>query len=126
LKGISTTQDFVEAASWFQLGAQAGIVEAEFMNGYCYFHGYGLPKNHVEAVYWFWVASDKGCACAQYNLGKCYLDGTGVDQNPQEGAKWMLQSAEQDIPEAQLETSRARKCQRPMHAWRVLHDRQHS
>lgn len=75
--------------------------QAEFLLGWGYYEGRGVPRDYVSARQWFEKAAKQGNAAAQYYLGDIYEYGRGVKVNLARAAKWFRKSAEQDDPLAQ-------------------------
>ena len=55
--------------------AEAGDAEAQFLLGFSYDIGRGVPQDDAEAVRWYRLAADQGHAGAQYELGNMYALG---------------------------------------------------
>ena len=72
-EGIGVSQDYAEAAKWFQRSAEQGNADAQNNLGACYHTGTGVPLSHSEAVKWYRLSAEQGYDVAQYNLGRCYL-----------------------------------------------------
>jgi len=60
------------------LGADQGVLQAQYNLGSMYEQGYGTPKNEQEAFQANKKAADQGYAKAQYKIGIMYLDGLGT------------------------------------------------
>jgi len=81
--------------------ADTGMAEAQYVLGWMYATGEGVPENDAEAVKWYRKAADQGNADAQYNLGYMYANGEGVPENDAEAVKWYRKAADQGIAAAQ-------------------------
>jgi uncharacterized protein len=66
------------AFALFARGARAGIVEAEYRVGKCYFEGLGVPRNRAEAGRWLERAARQGHVDAQSHLARLCLQGGGI------------------------------------------------
>ncbi len=66
---------------WYQLAADAGLIEAQRDLGYAYFYGNGVKKDDGKAVYWYRKAAAMNDTKALYNLGLCYKEGDGVKKS---------------------------------------------
>lgn|GEM_PF-2059285 len=86
-KGVS--QDYTEAAQWFQQAAEQGHAAGQFNLGALYRDGRGVTRDLAEAARWFGKAAEQGIAPAQYNLGLMFRDGLGVAQDQVEALKWL-------------------------------------
>lgn len=83
-----------KAAECFRKAAEAGLPEAQFQLGYCYYHELGVPHDPYTAVNWFRKAAAQGNADAQKLMGYCYRFGRGVPQDKDEAARWYSQAWE--------------------------------
>jgi TPR repeat protein len=84
--------DFPGAFAEYMPLAKQGNADAQFMIGYMYAAGEGVPRNDDEAVKWYQAAAEQGNSAAQFNLGKKY-----EGHNDAEAAKWFHLAAEQGI-----------------------------
>ena len=100
-KGQDVQQDYVQAARWYHVAADAGNVFAQCNLALCYADGRGVQQNWQEAVRWFRAAANQGFAKAQNYLGLRYDNGEGVEQNESEAVRWYQAAAEQGFAEAQ-------------------------
>ena len=91
--GRGLTQDYAEAASWFQKSAEQGVADAQFMLGAFFRDGTGVEQDYSKAAFWFESAAEQGYARAQRNLGLLYRDGLGLTKDPIEAQKWFNLSA---------------------------------
>lgn len=88
-------------AELLQAEALKGVAEAQFVLGFLYAKGQGVPQDYKEAVKWYRLAADQGYVTAQYNLGGLYDNGQGVPQNYKEAVNWFRLAAEQGLALAQ-------------------------
>ena len=95
--GKGTSQDFQEAANWYEKSADQGYVDAQYNLANLYLRGSGVTQNDYLAFSWFIKAAEQGDAAAQYNLGRMYLEGKGSDKNILEARFWMKLAIENDI-----------------------------
>jgi len=89
------TQDFAQAAHYFQRLSELGDVRAMTTLGLMYARGIGVPKNMQEAMNkWRFAASqrtpDSG---AEYNLGVAYLKGDGIPVDEAQALHWLRRAA---------------------------------
>ena len=82
--------------------AEQGDATAQFLLGYMYEVGDGVPEDDTEAVKWFRKAAEQGHDAAQYNLARMYASGDGTQKNDIEAVKWCRKAAEQGLAIAQL------------------------
>ncbi len=70
--------DYATALRIFRQLADQGNARAQFVLGYMYSKGQGVPRDYAEAVRWYRKAADQNHAIAQYNLWAMYHTGQGV------------------------------------------------
>ena len=70
--------DYATALAGFQSYAEQGDADAQFMLGFMYAFGEGVPEDHAAAVRWYRMAAEQGHADAQWSLGLMYARGDGV------------------------------------------------
>src|ERR1019366_6034446 len=79
--------------------AEQGMAEAQYMLGYLYHKGQGVPQDDTQAAGWYRKAAEQGDAGAQMQLGSLYKDGQGVPQDYAEAYFW-YDLAAVDMPHA--------------------------
>ena len=82
--------------------AEQGHADAQFLLGFIYAFGVGVPEDYQEAVRLYRLAVEQGHADAQYNLGGMYVLGKGVLQDDQEAARLYRLAAEEGHAGAQF------------------------
>jgi uncharacterized protein len=82
--------------------AEQGDALAQFILGFMYGEGKGVPQDHEKAVKWYRLAADQGYAAAQNNLGIRYSNGWGVPKDEAQAVAWFRRAAEQGEFRAQL------------------------
>ena len=87
--------------SLFIILAEQGDVNAQWVLGFMYLNGEGMPQNYKQAAYWLTKAAEQGFALAQFNLGFMYDNGKGVPQDDQKALDWYKKAALQGLAEAQ-------------------------
>ena len=90
-----------KASTWWRKAAEAGLADAQYTFGNCYFAGRGVALNFALAASWYAEAAAQGLAQAQYNLGVCYEHGMGVAQDAALVASWFAKEAAQGLAQAQ-------------------------
>ena len=102
-KGLTAYQsgDFATALRELTPLAEQGDATAQFVLGFMYDEGKGVPKNGKTAVKWYELAAKQGYARAQYALGLMYAEGEGVPENDKTAVKWYEHAAEQGSADAQ-------------------------
>ena len=89
------TRDDAEAVMWFRKAADQGDAVAEFLLGYQYANGIGVPLDYGEAMIWFRKAAEQGHRVAKLYLGVMYAEGRGVPQDYVRAHMWFSLSAAQ-------------------------------
>ena len=67
-KDLYLQQQYQQAAALFLALAQQGHLDSQYVTGYMYHYGYGLPRNEREALHWISIAAARGHARAQQAL----------------------------------------------------------
>ena len=73
--------DFATALKEFRPLAEQGYASAQFLLGYMYRNGQGVPQDYKTAAKWYTLSAEQGNAGAQSNLGLMYIAGQGVLQD---------------------------------------------
>ena len=68
IKFAGVEKNHIEAVKWFNLAADNGHAEAQFMLGECYYNGYGVKQDYKEAAKWYELAAKQGHALAKHAL----------------------------------------------------------
>lgn len=71
------------------------LVLAIYEVGQCFFHGWGVAKDHKMAVSYYRVAANLGDGDAQEDLAFCLANGKGCKKDKKEAAKWYRAAVEQ-------------------------------
>lgn len=88
--GKGVTQDYKQAADWFQKAASKNDVDAEMRLAALYRDGSkNFPRDMQQAADWYRKAADQGDAMAQGTLGTLYSMGQGVPQSYVEAYYWL-------------------------------------
>ena len=75
--------------------AKKGDEKAQYVIGYMYHKGKGVPKNYVKAADWYKKAAEHKNTKALNNLAYLYQKGRGVEQNLKKAEELLLESAKQ-------------------------------
>lgn len=100
-EGRGVTQNFSEAAKWYQHAAQAQIVPAMFRLGTLYEKGLGLKKDLDAAGRQYRQAAERGNAKAMHNLAVLEADGGGKPDY-KGASSWFRKAAERGIADSQF------------------------
>ena len=88
--------------------ANAGDADSQWLLGYYYSTGQGVPQDYAQAVTWYRLAAEQGDADAQFNLGFMYYNGRGVPQDYVESHKWRNLAASRASAEDQTQYAETR------------------
>lgn len=86
--GDDTEQDFVAAANFYRVAAEAGNAMAQHNLSLMYEYGEGVDRDDAEALEWCIKAAEQGHAGSQNNLGVRFETGQGVNANIVQAARW--------------------------------------
>jgi len=89
--------NFTAAAAGFQLAAEQGHAESQYLLSTMYDAGQGLPKDDTQSAYWERKAAEQGHAYAQANLSFRYY----AAGNFPEAFAWCQRAAHSHLPWAQ-------------------------
>ena len=92
-QGAGCTQNYSEAAYWYEEAAKRGHAEAFNNLGVLYREGRGVEQNFQRAFVCFSRAAEKGLSSAQYNLGLLYDRGEGVPEDHEKALEWCRKAA---------------------------------
>lgn len=93
--------DFAIALRWLRSSAANQSAAAEFILGYLYEHGRGVPVDYGQAMENYRAAAKQGNAGAENNIGGMYQYGHGVAQDMSEALRWYQAAAEHGSPVGQ-------------------------
>ncbi len=96
-KGVEALQvgNYTVAAQELAGAADAGDAKAQYLMGYLYYQGQGVPQDDEKAFEFFRNASDKGHVEAQTFLAFMYDAGRGVPQNKKKAFELYQASADE-------------------------------
>lgn len=93
---------FQDSVRLYGRRARAGEIRAQYLFGYLYEFGLGVPPDPQEAARWYEAAAEGGAREAQFRLGLLYLTGEGVEPDRRRAAELFQKSADQGLAAAQL------------------------
>ena len=93
--GEGVTQDYEQAAYWYNKSAEQGNAYAQKNLGNCYYWGNGITQDYEQAVNWFRKSANQGNAEAQANMGFFYYYGQGVAESLEQSIYWLEKATEQ-------------------------------
>jgi len=94
VSGVAWAQIVADIAA-HRVQANAGNAYSQWLLGYYYRTGRGVPQDDAQAMAWYRKAADQGYAAAQFNLGNAYDTGQGVPQDYAEALRWYRLAANQ-------------------------------
>ena len=65
------------------------LAPAQYLLGFMYNQGQGVPQDYAEAAHWYRLAAEQGYARAQFLLGLMYSVGDGVIQDYSTAYMWI-------------------------------------
>jgi TPR repeat protein len=92
---------YTQAAFWYRKAAEQGNSDAQYLLGYFYFNGRGVPQDYTQAELWYRKAAEQGDADSQHALGDLYNTGKGVPRDYTQAALWHRKAAEQGEADSQ-------------------------
>ncbi len=107
VSGVAWAQIVADIAA-HRVQANAGNAYSQWLLGYYYRTGRGVPQDFAQAVAWYRKAADQGYAVAQFNLGLMYGSGQGVPQDYVEAHKWFNLGASRASAEYREQFAEAR------------------
>ncbi len=93
-EGKGVTQDYLQAAYWFEKAAAQGHQGAQLRLGMLYYQGEGVERSNERAFYWFERSIVGGDSESQFQLANKYLQGEGgLPQNEERAFHWYEKAA---------------------------------
>ncbi len=93
--------DYATAAKEFRPFAENGQAQAQYILGWIYQNGEGVPQDYAESAKWYELAAKADNVDAQYALGSYYMAGAGVARDDAKAAEWFRKAAERGKAGAQ-------------------------
>lgn len=89
------------AQAWVRSWTSRNDASAQFLVGYFYEHGRGVPRDYAKAAESYQRAALQGHAMAQNNLANLYFHGLGVHKDTAKAFRLVLAAAHQKNPIAE-------------------------
>jgi uncharacterized protein len=89
------------ALRWLRSSAAQHFAPAQFLLGYVYEHGRGVPVDYAQAAENYRAAAQQGYAPAENNLGGLYQYGRGVARDLSTALQWYRAAAQHGNPAGQ-------------------------
>ena len=87
LRHDPTNEDYQSALKWLRASTAQGNAGAEFLLGYLYEHGQGVPQDYAKAAENYRAAALQGHSSAENNLASLHQHGQGVPKNHGQGVR---------------------------------------
>ena len=97
----SSADDYAIALNWLRARAAGDNPDAEFLLGYLFEQGHGVPQDLARAAANYQAASDHGNSFAQNNLASLYQRGLGVPRDLAKAFSLYTAAASQRNPVAE-------------------------
>ncbi|QDZ13083.1 SEL1-like repeat protein [Devosia ginsengisoli] len=101
-EGRAVTQNYPEAAKWYERSAAQGFVPAQYRIGNLYEAGQGVDKDFEVAKLWYQRGAEAGNRMAMHNLAALYAGGQLGDQEFESAAEWFAQAAARGMTDSQF------------------------
>ncbi|MET3926757.1 peptidoglycan-binding protein [Devosia sp. 2618] len=101
-EGRAVTQDYAEAAKWYERSAAQGFIPAQYRLGNLYEAGQGVEKDVEVAKLWYQRGAEAGNRMAMHNLAALYASGLLGDQEFETAAEWFAQAAARGMTDSQF------------------------
>mgnify|MGYP002620552224 FL=1 len=100
-EGKGTSQNFVEAARWYQLSAAKGFAQSQYRLGTLYERGLGVKKDLARARVWYGRAAEQGNVKAMHNLA-VIVAGNENEPDYKTALHWFSEAAEHGLADSQF------------------------
>jgi hypothetical protein len=114
--GKGTDQNYIRAAKYHRLSAEANDADAQNNFGICLERGIGVFANIGLACEYYERAAKQGHPDGANNFGFCLEHGRGIEQNIELASRYYKTAADQGHPEAEVNF---RRCLRLLGRWEV-------
>ncbi len=101
-EGRAITQDYAQAAIWYERAAAQGFAPAQYRLGSLYESGNGVAKDLDTARLWYEKAAEAGNRMAMHNLASLYAGGNLGKQQFDSAAKWFEEAADRGLTDSQF------------------------
>jgi localization factor PodJL len=100
-EGRGITQNFAEAARWFERAANRGLAPAQYRLGSLLEKGQGVKKDADAARRLYIAAAEKGNAKAMHNLAVLYAEGIDGKPDYKIASQWFRKAASRGVADSQ-------------------------
>lgn len=100
-EGKGTSQNYEEAARWYQRSATKGFAQSQYRLGTLYERGLGVSKDPARARIWYGRAAEQGNVKAMHNLA-VLAAGNETAPDYKTALNWFLSAAEHGLADSQF------------------------
>lgn len=100
-EGKGTSQDFAEAARWYQRSASKGFAQSQYRLGTLFERGLGVEKDLGRARIWYGRAAEQGNVKAMHNLA-VLAAGNETAPDYETALRWFTAAAEHGLADSQF------------------------
>ncbi|HWE98389.1 MAG TPA: hypothetical protein VG248_01175 [Caulobacteraceae bacterium] len=93
--GLNVERDFVQAAHWNGLAAEAGSLDAQIRFADQHLFGLGIPFDESAAGAWYLRAANGGAAAGSFGLGMLCANPGSPWADPEAAVRWLESAAAQ-------------------------------
>jgi TPR repeat protein len=93
-RSYRSRRDLTNAFKWYHKAALENHIEAQYLVGYMYQYGDGVPENYTLAMEWFQKAASKGNTGAMMNIAEIHRKGLGHTASIYPAIYWCTKAAE--------------------------------
>lgn len=101
-EGKGVTQNFKEAAKWYQRSADQGFAQAQYRLATLYERGLGLKPDRAQAAMFYERAAAQGNIKAMHNLAVLSANQTDRAPDYTTAAHWFSEAAKRGLPDSQF------------------------
>ena len=101
-EGKGTTQNFKDAAKWYQRSAAKGFVQAQYRLGTLFERGLGMKADQARAEDWYRRAAEQGNVKAMHNLAVLSANQRGGSPDYAKSASWFSKAADYGLADSQF------------------------
>lgn len=101
-EGEGITQNFAEAAKWYQRSAGQGFALAQYRLGTLYERGLGVKADRLQASTWYLRAAEQGNVKAMHNLAVLAANQSDRAPDYATAAQWFEEAAKRGLPDSQF------------------------
>lgn len=101
-EGKGATQNFAEAAKWYQRAADQNSAQAQYRLGTLYERGMGVRADAAQAAVWYRRAAEQGNVKSMHNLAVLSANQSGQSPDYITASQWFERAAERGLSDSQF------------------------